>query len=309
MSVIVFGSINMDLVARTPRLPAPGETITGHDFFTAPGGKGANQAVASARLQAPTTMVGRVGGDAFGTQLQQNLAGAGVDTAGVLTDTGVTSGVAVIAVDDTAQNNIIIIPGANGQVGPADVDRLKQYLAGARVLLLQLEVPLAATLAAARAARQQGVLVVLDPAPARELPDELYQAVDILTPNEVEAGQLAGFAVKSREDAARAAQALLERGVATAIIKMGAQGAFYTTHAMGEPSTGFMPAFQVKAVDTVAAGDAFNGALAAALVEDRSLPEAVRWGAAAGALSATKAGAQPSMPARAEFDKFLHERG
>lgn len=308
MSVIVFGSINMDLVARTPRLPAPGETITGHDFFTAPGGKGANQAVASARLQAPTTMVGRVGGDAFGMQLRQNLAEAGVDTAGVLTDSSITSGVAVIAVDDTAQNNIIIIPGANGQVGPADVDRLNQYLAGARVLLLQLEVPLAATLAAARAARQQGVLVVLDPAPARELPAELYQAVDVLTPNEVEAGQLAGFAVKNREDAARAAQTLLERGVATAIIKMGAQGAFYTTHA-GADSSGFVPAFQVKAVDTVAAGDAFNGALAAALVEDRSLPEAVRWGAAAGALSATKAGAQPSMPARAEFDIFLKERG
>lgn len=309
MSVIVFGSINMDLVARTPRLPAPGETITGRDFFTAPGGKGANQAVASARLQAPTLMVGRVGGDAFGTQLRQNLADAGVDTAGVLTDTGVTSGVAVIAVDDTAQNNIVIVPGANGQVGAADVERLKQYLAGARVLLLQLEVPLAATLAAAQAARQQGVMVVLDPAPAQELPGELYQAVDVITPNEVEAAQLAGFAVKNPQDATQAAQVLLERGGTAAIIKMGAQGVFYAFRAGGELSSGFVPAFQVKAVDTVAAGDAFNGALAAALVEARPLPEAVRWGAAAGALSATKAGAQPSMPARAEFDKFLKERG
>jgi ribokinase len=309
MSVIVFGSINMDLVARTPRLPAPGETITGYDFFTAPGGKGANQAVASARLQAPTMMVGRVGGDAFGTQLRQKLAEAGVDTAGVLTDTGVTSGVAVIAVDDTAQNNIIIVPGANGQVGPADVDRLKQHLTGARVLLLQLEVPLAATLAAAQTARQQGVMVVLDPAPAQELPVELHQAVDVLTPNEVEAAQLVGFAVKNQQDAARAAQVLLERGGAAVIIKMGAQGVFYATRTGGELSSGFTPAFQVKAIDTVAAGDAFNGALAAALVEEQPLPEAVRWGAAAGALSATKAGAQPSMPARAEFDKFLKERG
>ena len=308
MSIIVFGSINMDLVARTPRLPAPGETITGHDFFTAPGGKGANQAVASARLQAPTLMVGRVGGDAFGTQLRQNLAEAGVDTAGVLTDTSVTSGVAVIAVDDTAQNNIIIVAGANGQVGQADVDRLSQHLAGVKVLLLQLEVPLAAVLAAASTARQQGVLVVLDPAPARELPAELYQVVDVLTPNEVEAGPLAGFAVKDQQDAARAAQTLLERGVTTAIIKMGSQGAFYATRAGGELSSGFVPAFLVKAVDTVAAGDAFNGALAAALVEERPLAEAVRWGAVAGALSATKAGAQPSMPTRAEFDKFLKER-
>ncbi|NJN99481.1 MAG: ribokinase, partial [Anaerolineales bacterium] len=170
MTVVVFGSINMDLVVRTPRLPALAETITGHEFFTAPGGKGANQAVAAARLGAPTKMVGRVGGDAFGLELRQNLTAAGADVSAVFTDPAVSSGVAVIAVDDQAQNNIIIVPGANGRVGEDDLNRLESSLVGAKVLLLQLEVPLPAVVSAARLARQQGVTVVLDPAPAQPLP-------------------------------------------------------------------------------------------------------------------------------------------
>jgi ribokinase len=302
MTVVVFGSINMDLVVRTPRLPAPAETITGHEFFTAPGGKGANQAVAAARLGAPTKMVGRVGGDAFGLELRQNLTAAGVDVSPVFTDTTVSSGVAVIAVDDKAQNNIIIIPGANGRVGSDDLARLEATLAGAKVLLLQLEVPLAAVVAAARLARQQGVTVVLDPAPAQTLPVELYTLVDLLTPNEVEAGQLVGATIKTEVDAVAAATKVLNLGTKTVIVKMGALGALLT-QAGAEPT--FVPAFKVQAVDTVAAGDAFNGGLAAALVEGHNLSTAVRWGAAAGALSATKMGAQPSMPTRAEFDIFL----
>ncbi len=302
MTVLVFGSINMDLVARTPRIPAVAETITGHEFFTAPGGKGANQAVAVARLGVPTKMVGRVGGDAFGPELRQNLNAVGVDTAPVFTDSTVSSGVAIIAVDDQAQNNIIIIPGANGRVRAEDVQRLQQNLPGAKALLLQLEVPLEAVTAAAQLARRHGVTVILDPAPARPLPADLYASVDIVTPNEVEAAQLVGFVVKTPEDADRAAAALLERGVNTAIIKMGAQGVFY---AQTGGEKGFVSAFKVEAIDTVAAGDAFNGGLAAALVEGKALPEAVRWGAAAGALSATKRGAQPSMPGRAEFEAFL----
>lgn len=302
MSVVVFGSINMDLVVRTPRLPAPAETITGHEFFTAPGGKGANQAVAAARLGVPTRMVGRVGGDAFGQELRQNLAGAGADVSAVFTDPAVSSGVAVIGVDDNAQNNIIIVPGANGRVGQDDLVRLDAALAGAKVLLLQLEVPLEAVVAAAQLAHQRGITVVLDPAPVQSLPVELYTLVDILTPNEVEAGQLIGAAVKSQADAAAAAKKLLALGVKTAIIKMGALGVLYAQ--AGSDST-FVPAFKVQAVDTVAAGDAFNGGLAAALLEGKPLPEAIRWGAAAGALSATKMGAQPSMPVRAEFDAFL----
>lgn len=302
MTVLVFGSINMDLVARTPRIPAVAETITGHEFFTAPGGKGANQAVAAARLGVPTKMVGRVGADAFGPELRQNLNAVGVDTAPVFTDAMVSSGVAIIAVDDQAQNNIIIIPGANGRVGAEDVQRLEQNLSGAKALLLQLEVPLEAVTAAAQLARQHGVTVILDPAPARDLPADLYAVVDVLTPNEVEAAQLVGFAVKTPADADRAAAALLARGIKTAIIKMGAQGVFYA-QASGEK--GFVPAFKVEAIDTVAAGDAFNGGLAAALVEGQPLTTALRWGAAAGALSATKRGAQPSMPDRAEFEAFL----
>jgi ribokinase len=306
MTVLVFGSINMDLVARTPRLPAPAETITGHEFFTAPGGKGANQAVAAARLGAPTHMLGRVGGDGFGMELRQKLAEAGVDTSGVLVDAEVSSGVAVIAVDDQAQNTIIIIPGANGRVGQADVKRLAQYLEGAKLLLLQLEVPLEATMAAAKLAWQSGVKVIFDPAPALDLPAELYNWVDIITPNEVEAGQLVGFPVKTPEDGRRAADALLNRGVKTAIVKMGALGVVYATQEA--EAGGFAPAFKVEAVDTVAAGDAFNGGLATALSEGRSLLEAIQWGAAAGALSATKAGAQPSMARRPELEAFLKER-
>lgn len=303
MTVVVFGSINMDLVVRTPRLPAPAETITGHEFFTAPGGKGANQAVAAARLNTPTKMVGRVGGDAFGQELRQNLADAGVDVSSVLTNREVSSGVAVIAVDDNAQNNIIIVPGANGRVGQDDLNRLEANLRGAKVLLLQLEVPLEAVIAAARLAHERGITVVFDPAPAQALPAELYSLIDIITPNEVEAAQLVDVTIKSREDAAQAAEKLLTLGVKAVIIKMGATGVFYAAH--GGPN-GFLPAFKVKAVDTVAAGDAFNGGLAAALVAGQPLPAAIRWGAAAGALSATKMGAQPSMPSRSELETFLN---
>lgn len=301
MALMVFGSINMDLVARTPRLPGPAETITGHEFFTAPGGKGANQAVAAARLGTPTKMIGRVGNDGFGGELRQNLESSGVDTSFVFVDVEVSSGVAVIAVDDEAQNNIIIVPGANGRVGRADIERLKENLGEARLLLLQLEVPLEASIAAAQLAHQRGVTVVLDPAPARDLPDDLYKVVDIITPNEVEAGQLVGFSVKTRLDADRAADVLLSKGVKIVIVKMGSLGVVYAT----QEARAFLPAFKVEAVDTVAAGDAFNGGLAAALIENQTLPEAIRWGTAAGALSATKVGAQPSMPTKSEFEAFL----
>jgi ribokinase len=304
MALLVFGSINMDLVARTPRLPAPAETITGHEFFTAPGGKGANQAVAAAKLKTATKMIGRVGGDGFGVDLLANLRANGVNTDLVAVDPDVSSGVAIIAVGDNAQNNIIIVPGANGTVGQPDVDRLAQNLSGVRALLLQLEVPLDATLLAAQSAREQGVSVILDPAPARPLPDELYQLANIITPNEIEAAQLVGFAVTDQADAFKAAERLLARGVETAIIKMGALGVAY---ARQNGEQGFVPAFKVTAVDTVAAGDAFNGGLAAALLQGIALPQAIVWGAAAGALCATKAGAQPSMPTRAEFDQFLRE--
>ncbi len=308
MVVTVFGSINMDLVVRTPRFPGISEIITGYEFFTAPGGKGANQAVATARLGIHTQMIGRVGNDIYGQELCNHLEDAGIDISAVNIDPKASSGVAIISVDDAAENCIIIVPGANGQVTQVDVDRFKDKLTQTKVLLLQLEIPLEATIAAARLGQQIGVTVILDPAPACDLPNELYSMLDIITPNEVEASQLVGFPVQTIEDAERAADVLLNSGVSTAIIKMGALGVFYATRKDNSPNARkYFPAYKVNAIDTVAAGDAFNGGLAAALIEGHSLSEAVRWGAAAGALSTTKQGAQPSMPCRREFETFLQE--
>jgi len=300
VAVVVFGSINMDLVVRTPRLPTPGETLTGHTFFTAPGGKGANQAVACARLGAPTRMVGRVGDDLFGEQLRASLRSFGVQDDGVLTTPG-PSGVALIAVDDTAENTIVIVPGANGAVSIADIPRLERALDGARALLLQLEVPIETVVAAARAAHTRGVTVILDPAPALPLPDELYALADIITPNEHEATTLTGIAVHDDQGAIAAARALIARGARRVALKLGARGAL-TADAEGEQ---FWSPFTVTPVDTVAAGDAFNGGLAVALSEGRSFNEAIRWGLAAGALSVTRHGAQPSMPERNEVLTLL----
>lgn len=305
MSIIVFGSINLDLVATVPRLPDAGETLLGHTFLQVPGGKGANQAVALAKLGITTQMVGRVGGKSFATQLLENLQMCGVQTDYVLVDETVSSGVAMIAVDDRGENQIIVIPGANGRVNQDDVARLSQLLLGSSALLLQLEIPLPAVIAAAKAAQQAGVPVILDPAPAiPELPEELYSLVDFLTPNEVEAGQLVGFTVDSEESAKQAAAILLQRGVKCAIVKLGAQGVVCAN----AESTFFVPAFVVDAVDTVAAGDAFNGGLAAALAQGLSLQQAVVWGAAAGALAATKLGAQTSLPDRLTLEAFLQAR-
>ncbi|MBW4580837.1 MAG: ribokinase [Tildeniella nuda ZEHNDER 1965/U140] len=305
--IIVFGSINMDLVARTRSLPVPGETLLGSSFATIPGGKGANQAVALARLNIPTVMVGRVGGDDFGQTLLSSLQAAGVETTDVLVDESQSSGVAMIAVDDQSENHIIVIPGANGTIGASDVDRLTKRLPGTAALLLQLEIPLPAVLAAAKAAHKAGVRVILDPAPARaDLPADLYALISIMTPNAVEAAQLVGFPVHDPATAAQAAAVLHQRGVETVVIKLGAEGAFCAT----PDDAFFVPAFSVQAIDTVAAGDAFNGGLAAALAEGRSIRQATTWGAATGALAATKEGAQSSLPDRATAEVFLkqHDR-
>jgi ribokinase len=306
MSIIVFGSINIDLVATTPRLPVAGETLLGEDFFKVPGGKGANQAVALAKLGITTHIVGRVGADDFGTELVNNLQTSGVQADHIFVDETVSSGVAMITVSHTGENQIVVIPGANGRVNQEDVERLSHLLPEATALLLQLEIPISAVVAAAQLARRANIKVIFDPAPAQpNLPDELYPLVDIMTPNEVEAGQLVGFSVDGEEQAAKAAAVLLQRGVKCAIVKLGAEGVFCAT----AEEKFFVPAFPVHAVDTVAAGDAFNGGLAAALFEGLSLHQAVVWGAAAGALAATKPGAQTSLPDRFTFDAFLRERG
>lgn len=299
--IIIFGSINMDLVTHTARLPRPGETLTGRTFATVPGGKGANQAVACARLGISTQLVGRVGGDVFGQALLNSLRESGVNIDHILVDQTTSSGVAAITVDDKGENNIIVIPGANGQVNDDDLGRLKNLLPQAKVLLLQLEIPLAMVQAAAELAHTHNVTVILDPAPAQTLPAALYPLVDILTPNESEAAALTGLPVYDRAAAAQAAQLLLERGAKQVIIKLGAQGAYSSDGV----NTVFQPAYPVTVVDTVAAGDAFNGALAAALVHDLPLAQALQWGCAGGALATTRPGAQSAMPNRLMLEQLL----
>jgi ribokinase len=303
MTILVFGSINMDLVSRVPHLPAPGETQRGSDFFTASGGKGANQAAACARLGASVEMIGRVGEDVFGESLRDGLKNFGVDVRSVIATSG-PSGVAVIAVDEHAENSIIIIPGANGQVDADDLSRLDASLPGASSLLLQLEIPLEVVTAAARLAHARGARVILDPAPAASLPDELYTLTDIITPNETECAALVGFTVHDLNQAERAAKILLDRSVKQVIIKMGDRGAYLHNGKTGE----LIPSFHIEAIDTTAAGDAFNGALAVALEKGQPLRDAVRFANAAGALSATKRGAQPSLPTLDEVEKFLLAR-
>lgn len=303
MSILVFGSINMDLVACVPRLPAPGETLSGSDFFSAPGGKGANQAAACARLGAEVAMIGRVGNDVFGSTLRSGLQELGVDVFGVVDMPG-PSGVAVIAVDERGENSIIVIPGANGQVGAEDLARLDASLPGKSSLLLQLEIPIEVITAAAQMAHTHGVRVILDPAPAYSLPEQLYSLIDIITPNVSEAASLVGFPVKDLALAEHASRVLMQRGVSQVIIKMGALGAYLHDGKAGELISGF----PVEALDTTAAGDAFNGALAVALERGDIPREAVRFANAAGALSAMKRGAQPSMPSLKDVEVFLKEQ-
>ena len=301
MSIISLGSINMDLVARTPRFARPGETLVGTDFYTAAGGKGANQAVAAARLSGKAIMIGRVGDDLFGKDLITNMESVGVDTQRVSIDANRPTGTALITVDDQAENTIIIVPGANGAVGAKELALLGELMATAKILLLQLEIPLETIISAAKAASEKGVKVLLDPAPARELPTELLGYCDFITPNETEAEILTGVAINNIDDARKASKALLEKGVKAAIIKMSSKGSYYFD---GETEVVF-PAFKVHPVDTVAAGDAFNGGFAAAYADGKPLHEILQWANAAGALSTTKPGAQPSMPTRSELLDFI----
>lgn len=304
MTIHVLGSLNMDLVCQVPRLPLPGETVLGQTFTQVPGGKGANQAVAAARLGGITRMVGRIGEDSFTDDLLQSLQAADVDITDVVRDGAAASGVAAIAVDAQGQNQIIVIPGTNGRVDDTDVQRLAKLFSPGDTLLMQLEIPLAAVVAAAKAASQRQVRVILDPAPApEELSPELLQAADILTPNQSEAAQLVGFAVHDVSTAAAAAQKLRAKGVATAIIKLGEHGVWVES----EQDSFHQSAFAVDVVDTVAAGDAFNGGLAVALSEDMPLPEAVQFASATAALSVSQAGAQPSMPSRSKVEALLQQ--
>lgn len=304
MSIVVFGSINMDLTAYVPKLPKPGETLQGSSYITVPGGKGNNQSVAASRLGAPTKFVGRVGTDGFGEQVLQIVGEQKVDLSQVMKDPENGTGIAVICVDQNAENSIIIISGANFALDDSDVARASKVMDDAKVLMLQLEVPLDACLKAAKAAKEKGVQVVWDPAPAVRLPDEAFKLMDFVTPNETETEILVGFKPENAEDASRAAKLFLEKGVGTAVIKMGAKGVYYEN----KDERGFIPPYKVNPIDTVAAGDAFNAGLAVAISEGKPLAEAVRWGAAAGAIATTRKGALPAMPYREELETLMKEQ-
>ena len=299
--VVVLGGINMDLVTISARFPRPGETVVGSRFLTYPGGKGANQAVAAARMGAATTMVGRVGDDVFGPQLIETLRDSGIKVDGVAVAQDTTSGIAVINIDESAQNQIIQILGANDTCGDAEAVRVGQALVNASTLLLQLEVSVDLSLKVAKEAFEQGKTVILDPGPVRHIPSEFFAYCSVITPNETEAQALVGFPVVDRTSAAQAAEQLLARGVGIAVVKLGAQGVYFANADGGD----FVTPFQVDAIDSVAAGDAFNGALAVSLAEGATLEQSVRMAAAAGALAVTKSGAQDSMPYRKEVERLL----
>ena len=305
MSVVVFGSINLDLVVRVPCLPVKGETIAGEQFFTASGGKGANQAVAVAKLGVPVHFVGQVGADDFGRTLLTSLQAAGVATEGVEINRTTHSGVASIIVSYQGDNAIATAAGANGCVGQEDVKRFASLVSGAKVALLELGIPLPAVIEAARVARQAGLTIILDPAPApASLPEELYPLVDIITPNEVEASQLVGFSVKDTVTAEKAALILRQWGVATAIVTLGDRGCLCSS----ARETFSIEAIPVPVVDTVAAGDGFNGGLAAALASGKSLRTALQWATVVGALTVTQRGAQSSLPNWENFITMLREQ-
>ena len=298
--ILVVGSSNTDLIIRVPRLPRPGETVLGGEFSTAAGGKGANQAVAAARAGGRVTFVARIGADGFGDRALANIESNGIDARFVLRNEGAPSGIALITVDERGENSISVASGANALLAAADIERAGEAFAAADILLLQLESPLDAVAAAVREARKRGVPVVLNPAPARDLDDDLLRLVAVLTPNEHEAGLLAGIAVKDERSARDAARRLRDRGPATVVVTLGERGVY----AVAPGFEAHVPAFKVEPVDTTAAGDVFNGALAVALAETLPLPEALRFAQAAAAISVTRPGAQPSAPTRAEIEAF-----
>ena len=292
--ICVVGSLNMDLVVQTPELPAPGQTVLGGPFATFPGGKGANQAVAAARTGAHVSMVGCVGADGYGEVLRAGLEAEGIDVSQVLVREGVASGVALIAVAPDGQNTIIVAPGANGTLTVDDIDRAADAIGAADVLLLQLEVPVPAIVHAAMLARRASTRVILNPAPAQPLPDTVLASAEFLVPNETEAAALAGVTPTGWTTAEEVALKLVDGGAHAVAITLGSRGALLRHAGV----TYKQSAFPVHAIDATAAGDAFVGTFAVALAEGLPAQEAVRWGAAAGALATTQVGAQPSLPAR-----------
>ena len=293
--IVVVGSLNMDLIMHTPRLPALGETLLGGPFGDAHGGKGANQSVACARLGAEVVHIGRVGEDVYGNRLKEALGSEGVDVRGLYGTPQEPTGVAVITIVE-GDNGIIVAPGANSRLLPEDLENSRNLMQGASMLLAQLEVPVSAVMKAFHMAREMGISTILNPAPWTKLPEEIYSLVDVFVPNRIELAQASGT-----EDVASGAGSILEKGVPSVVVTLGEEGAAYFTR----ENAGKVPSFPVSVVDTTGAGDTFTAALGVALSEGKPLEEAVRFACSAGALACETLGAQPSIPRRNEVEALL----
>jgi ribokinase len=303
--ITVVGSFNTDLVVRTPRMPIGGETILGGPYFTGPGGKGANQAVAAARLGADVKMVVKVGQDYYGDLACINLSNEGIDMRGVIRSSESHTGVAFIIVDDSGENMIVVASGTNMLLFPADLDNVRDAVLQSDILVLQLEIPMESVVYAARLAHEAGIPVLLNPAPGQSLDDDFLHMVDYLTPNETEAQLITGVRVDGAQDAERAAKILLERGVRQVVVTLGAKGALLCT----PEGSQHVPGRKVVPVDTTGAGDCFNGALAVALAEGKNLVSAIEFANCAAALQVTRMGTAPAMPHRDEVEKMLAGNG
>jgi len=303
--VVVVGSMHMDFVVVLNRFPEIGETVIGKDFKMTPGGKGANQAVSAARLGAETYLVSRVGNDSIGVHLLENLRSNSVRDRYVTIDTESYTGVALIFVDSKGRNMIAVAPGTDARVSREDVDRAFNELCSMDTVLLQLEIPVDTVVYAAKKGKEIGSLIILNPAPYRKLPEEIFLNVDVITPNRIEAEQLTGIKIDSLSDCEKAGKALLGKGVKIAVITLGERGAYVVSNEY----TGLVESFQVPVVDTTGAGDAFNGALAVALAEGMPIKEAVIFANATSSLKITRLGAQEGLPRRREIENFLSTRG
>ncbi len=300
-NILVIGSINIDIVITVPHLPKPGETVTGLGKSEHPGGKGANQAYAAAKLGGKAGIIGRVGPDVYGQALISSIKSAGAGTGGIIAEKGTDTGVAYIYVDQKGENTIVLASGANALLSPEDIRGMEHFIDEADIVLIQLEIPFETVTYAIEAASRKGKTIVLNPAPVREGLEAVYEKVDILTPNEGELAALTGMDTDTVEGAEAAAKALIQKGVRTVIVTLGDKGALLVQRG----KTKHFPARKVKAVDTTAAGDAFCAAMCVALSEGKDIEEAINFANAASAISVTRKGAQPSIPSRREVEESL----
>jgi ribokinase len=302
--ILVIGSLNIDVVINLKHLPQPGETITGLEKKEHPGGKGANQAYAAAKLGGNTVMIGMVGADGYGQALRSSLKSAGVDTSGIIVQQGTETGLAFIYVDENGENTIVLASGANAVLSSEDIRGMERLTDASDIVLMQLEIPIETVAYAIEAAGRKGKTIVLDPAPVRDGIEAIYDKVDILTPNEGELAALTGMSTDTIEGAGSAAKSLIQKGVGAVIVTLGGKGALLVQ----KDKTKRFPAKSVKAVDTTAAGDVFSAAVCAALSEGKDIEEAIVFANAASAITVTREGAQPSIPSRQEVEEMLWQK-